>query len=449
MATAVVFLSSAGAAWAKSSADQIARLGRDLTPMGSERAGTPDGMVPAWDGGLSAPPAGMRFDPKKENPPNPFAADAVKFTVTGANMGQYDQYLTAGHKAMMKKFSSYKMKVYPSRRSCALPQYAYDAIKRNAANAELTPDGDGIKNFVVGYPFPIPNNAMELIMDKRFSFRGYKFTRQNAFAPVQTNGSYNLIKSQDEAIFRYANPALKSSDELNNVGLFFILNTISPARLAGNVILVHESINATVEPRKAWAYSPGTRRVRRAPDIAYDNPGTNTDAMSTSDAFDGFNGALDRYDWTMKAPAVKFIPYNSYDLLHTKYADLVKPQHINQDLVRYEPHRVYTVEAKLKAGSRHLYARRVMYLDEDSKVVQNAENYDGRGELYRFQELPPFNAYHVPHCGTAALEIVYELTSGRYLTLNMRAEEPPINYFAEELSESRYTPEAIRSLGIR
>jgi hypothetical protein len=436
----------AGSAWAKGDAS---RLGKDLTPFGSERAGTSDGMVPAWDGGLSSPPAGVKFDPKKDNPPNPFTGDAVKFTVTGANAGQYDANLTDGHKALLKKFSSYKMKVYQSRRTCALPQYVYEAMKYNAANAELTPDGDGIKNFKVGMPFPVATKAEELIMNKRFSYRGFKVTRQFAAAPVQSNGSYNLITVQDEAILRYSNPAIKSSDDLNNIGLLYIANTISPPRLAGNVILVHESINASVEPRKAWAYSPGTRRVRRAPDIAYDNPGTNTDAMSTSDAFDGFNGALDRYTWSLKGKQVKFIAYNSYDILHTKYADFVKPQHVNQDVVRYEPHRVHVVEAKLKAGSRHVYARRVMYLDEDAQVVNNAENYDGRGQLWRFQEIPLVNAYHVPHCGTGAMELVYDVISGRYLALSMRAEEPPVNYFADELQESRYTPEAIRTLGVR
>jgi len=448
MASAVAVMMT-GAAWAKVPADQAARLGKDLTPMGSERAGTPDGMVPAWDGGLSAPPSGIKFDPKTDNLPNPFPSDPVKFTVTGANMGQYYQYLTDGYKALLKKYGDYKMKVYQSRRTCALPEYAYAAIKANATNATLSADGDGISNFTVGMPFPIVNNAMELIMDKRFSYRGYKTTRQFAAAPVQSNGSYNLISVQDEAIFRYANPAVKSSDQLNNIGLLYIANTIAPARLAGNVILVHESINSAVEPRKAWAYSPGTRRVRRAPDIAYDNPGTNTDAMSTSDAFDGFNGALDRYTWTLKDRQVKFIAYNSYDILHTKYADMVKPSHLNQDVIRYEPHRVHVVEANLKPGTRHIYARRVMYLDEDSKTIQTAENYDGRGQLWRVQELPVVNAYHVPHCGTAALETVYDVLSGRYLALSMRAEEPPVNYFADELNEARYTPEAIRTLGVR
>src|SRR5262245_24629719 len=146
-ASALAVLLSAGAAWAKVPADQVARLGKDLTPMGSERAGTPDGMVPAWEGGMSAPPPGVKFDPKKEQLPNPFTSDAVKFTVTGANAAQYDQYLTDGHKALLKKFSSYKMKVYQSRRTCAMPEYAYEAMKYNAANTSLTPDGDGIMNF--------------------------------------------------------------------------------------------------------------------------------------------------------------------------------------------------------------------------------------------------------------------------------------------------------------
>ncbi len=452
-ATALTLFATSGA-WAKAPAGEIAKLGSSLTPLGSEMAGTPDGEVPAWTGGLSSPPAGVNFDPKKMNPPNPFSGDAVKATITAANMDQFGDKLTDGHKAMLKKYSTYKMKVYQSRRTCALPQFAYDAAKANASNAELTPDGDGIKNFKVGLPFPILDSnptkaAQQLIMNKRFSFRGFKNTRQFSAAPVQSNGSYNLQVVQDEAIFRYANPTVKSSDELNNIGLLYIANTISPPRLAGNVILVHESINAQVEPRKAWSYSPGTRRVRRAPDIAYDNPGTNSDGMSTSDSFDGFNGALDRYDWNLKGKSVKLIAYNSYDLLNVKYKNLLKPQHLDQESVRYEPHRVFVVEAKLKPSARHVYARRVMYMDEDAKNVSNAENYDGRGQLWRFQEVPVVNAYHVPHCGTGALEVVYDLLSSRYLALSMRAEEPPQNYFADELQESRYTPEAIRSLGVR
>jgi hypothetical protein len=300
----------------------------------------------------------------------------------------------------------------------------------------------------MGVPFPIANNGMELVWNKKLGFRNFKVTRQMAVAPVQRNGSYNLITVQDEAILRWSDPSKKRAEDLNNVSILYIANTIAPARLAGNVILVHESVNAAVDPRKAWSYNPGTRRVRRAPDISYDNPGTNNDGMSTSDAFDGFNGAMDRYNWGVKGRSVKFISYNDYDAVNTKYADFIKPGHVNQDRVRYEPHRVWTVEATLKPGARHIYARRVMHLDEDAQIVNAAENYDGRGQLWRFQEVQSANYYHVPTCGGAA-ELVYDLLDGRYLALSMRNEEPPVNYFADELQESRYTPEAIRTLGVR
>ena len=41
----------ASAAMAKVSPEEAARLGQDLTPMGSEKAGNADGTIPAWDGG--------------------------------------------------------------------------------------------------------------------------------------------------------------------------------------------------------------------------------------------------------------------------------------------------------------------------------------------------------------------------------------------------------------
>jgi hypothetical protein len=447
-ASAVAVAFAATSAWAKVPADQAARLGKDLTPMGGEMGGTADGSVPAWTGGLTAPPSGIKFDAKTQNPPNPFPNDKPQFTVNAGNAAQYDAKLLDGYKQLMKLYPTYHMNVYQSRRTCSLPEYVYAAIKNNATVADLTPDGDGVTGGIMGVPFPIPTNAMDIVWNKKLGFRNFKVTRQFAAAPVQRNGSFNLITVQDEAILRWSDPSKKRAEDLNNVALLYIANTIAPARLAGNVILVHESLNAAADPRKAWSYNPGTRRVRRAPDIAYDNPGTNTDAMSTSDAFDGFNGAMDRYNWTVKDRSVKFIAYNDYDAMNTKYADLVKPSHLNQDRVRYEAHRVWNVEATLKPGARHIYARRVMHLDEDAQIVSAAENYDGRGQLWRFQEVHVANMYHVPACNGGA-ELVYDLLDGRYLALSMRNEEPPVNYFADELNEARYTPEAIRTLGVR
>ena len=45
------------------------------------------------------------------------------------------------------------------------------------------------------------------------------------------------------------------------------MSKLPSPRLADASLLVIESLNALKTPRRAWVYNPGTRRVRRAPDI--------------------------------------------------------------------------------------------------------------------------------------------------------------------------------------
>src|SRR5690606_33466053 len=166
-------------------------------------------------------------------------------------------------------------------------------------------------------------------------------------------GDYTRQIVQDEAILAWSDPSASRAEDLDNISIYYIANTIAPARAAGNVILVYEALNAQAQPRQAWQYSPGTRRVRRAPNIAYDNPGTNSDGLSTSDAFDGFNGAPDRYDWSVLGKNVRLISANAYEGEATPYAEYLQPGHINQDKVRYEKRRVWEFEATLRPSTRH------------------------------------------------------------------------------------------------
>lgn len=446
----------AGLAVAKVPAEVAARLGKDLTPFGAELAGNADGSIPAWDGGLTAPPAGVTFDPNAKGYPDPFASDQPLFTITSGNAGSYGDKLTDGYKALLAKKSGYKMPVYQTRRSCGYPSFVYDANKKNATIGELLKtadgqlDGNGVSGAIMGAPFPILSNGLEAVWNHTLRYRSFKLTRQFAAFPVQASGDpiSGKITFQDESILRWSDPSKARAEDLNNISLYYIANTIAPARLAGNVVLVHESLNAAVEPRKAWQYNPGTRRVRRAPDISYDNPGTNTDGLSTSDAFDGYNGAPDRYDWQLVGKSEKFVAYNNYKMTNASYADLVLNGSLNQDLMRYELHRVWTVQATLRPGTRHIYSRRVKHFDEDTYALLSAELYDGRGELWRVQEEPQIAYYHVPLCGLAG-EMVYDLQDGRYLAGSLRNEEPPVNYNANELNEARYSPDAIRRLGTR
>lgn len=445
LVSALAISAIATSALAKVPEAQVNRLGQDLTPMGSEKAG--EGDIPAWTGGLQTVPSNVSYQPG-DKLANPFESDPIKYTITAQNMGQYEALLTPGYKAMLQTYPSYKMNVYETRRTCAFPDRYYEATKRNAQVGELVGGGSGVSEAIFGTPFPIANNALEMIWNHTLRYRAFKVVRQFAAAPVTRGGDYTLQIVQDEAILAWSDPSAGRAEDLNNISIYYIANTIAPARAAGNVILVYEALNAQAQPRQAWQYSPGTRRVRRAPNIAYDNPGTNSDGLSTSDAFDGYNGAPDRYDWTVLGKNVRLVSANAYDGESAPYRDYLQAMHINQDNIRYEERRVWEFEAKLRPNTRHVYSRRVYHNEEDAWQISVAELYDGRGQLWRVQELHQIQRYNVPLCGSAG-EIVYDLQAGRYLALALQNEEPPVNYFADELDPSRYTPNSIRQLGVR
>jgi hypothetical protein len=237
--------------------------------------------------------------------------------------------------------------------------------------------------------------------------------------------------------------------QLNNRILFFKQEVVAPARLAGGILLVAETMDQVKEHRNAWVYNPGQRRVRRAPNVAYDNPGTAADSMRTSDQLDMLNGAPDRYDWKLVGKKEIYIPYNAYKLQDpsVKNKDILTPLHINQDLVRYELHRVWVVDATLKAGERHLYKRRTFYLDEDSWQLAAVDVYDNRDQLWRVSEAHIMNYYDVP-CVWTSLEVHVDLQAGRYLAIGFNSEFAPYEFNIKRTLED-YTPAALRRAGTR
>lgn len=86
LSAAVMFALGGGAAVAKVSEAEAAKLGTSLTPMGGEMAASADGSIPAWNGGITAAPAGYK---KGDHHPDPYSADKVEYTVTKANLEQY------------------------------------------------------------------------------------------------------------------------------------------------------------------------------------------------------------------------------------------------------------------------------------------------------------------------------------------------------------------------
>jgi len=439
---AVAFALGAVAAISPADAE---RLGRDLTPLGGEKAGNADGSIPSWDGGIMTPPAGYK---PGDHHPDPFASDAVLFTITAANADQYADKLSVGHLALLKAYPTYKMPVYPTRRSASNPQRIYDATKQNATTAQLTEGGNGIAGSVVGIPFPIPQNGLEAIWNHLTRYRGVAARRLISQAAPQRNGSYTLVNFDDEFLFNYCREDITEAT-LDNVLTYFKQAVTAPARLAGSILLVHETLDQVKEKRRAWLYNAGQRRVRLAPSIEYDNPGTAADGMRTSDQFDMFNGAPDRYEWKLIGKKEMYVPYNSYKL-HSdsvKYRDILTPLHINQDLTRYELHRVWVVDATLKQGTNHVYSRRTFYIDEDSWQVLAVDQYDGRGQLWRVSEAHCIN-YYDALIFWSTLEVHVDLIAGRYLAIGLDNEGKMYD-FTLKRSPSDYTPARLRQEGVR
>jgi hypothetical protein len=429
------------------SPDEAAKLGTTLTPVGAEMAGNADGSIPAWTGGLptnagAVDGAGFLADP--------FANEQPLFTITAQNMDQYKDKLTPGQQAMFKRYpDSYKIPVYPTHRSATLPDNVLAATKNNAVNTKLVEGGNGLQNFDQANPFPIPKDGLEAIWNHITRYRGGSVRRLVTQATPQANGSYSMVYFQDEFTFR-ANLTDFEPGKESNVLFYFKQRVTAPSRLAGNVLLVHETLNQVKEPRLAWLYNAGQRRVRRAPQVSYDGPGTAADGLRTSDNFDLYNGSPDRYEWKLNGKKEIYIPYNAYklDSPKLKYDEVIKAGHINQDLTRYELHRVWHVTGTLKSGERHIYAKRDFYLDEDTWQAAEVDHYDGRGTLWRVAEAHA-QYYYDKKVPWYTVETLYDLLSGRYLALGMKNEEKQAYDFTYKAASSDYTPAALRQAGVR
>lgn len=437
-AVALGAILAAGGARAQSAAD----LGKTLTPLGAEKAGNKDGSIPEWTGGITTPPPGFKAGGQYVDP---FAADKIVATITAQNVGQYADKLPEGLKAELKQDPNFKINVYPTHRSASFPKQVYDEAIANAGRAKLVDDGNGVDGAKISVPFPVPKSGVEVVWNHLLRWHGTEVAREYGAANPLSDGTYTLIKIAEKEKFTYA--AGETSD--SNITVLFQQEVQSPARLAGEILLVHETLDQVKEPRNAWTYNPGQRRVRRAPNVAYDNPGTASDAQRTSDQLDMFNGAPDRYNWKLIGKKEMYVPYNDYKFYDDKLtdADIVKAKHLNPDLIRYELHRVWVVEGALKDGTSHIYSKRTFYIDEDSWQILVADQYDSHGQLWRVSEAYPINTYELP-AFWAGMFAVYDLQSGRYTVSGLPNQEPSYNYHPG-LTDADFSPDSLRRAGVR
>jgi len=424
-------------------AEEVARLGADLTPIGAERAGNADGSIPAWTGGITLPLPG--FNPGRPHP-DPFAQDPVLFTIDASNWEQYASNLTEGQKALLRaQPETWRMRVYPTRRSASYPTWVYAAIATNAARARVVMEGKGgVENATISSPFPIPKSGVEVIWNHNLRWRGVYVQRSNGTAAVTRRGNYQIVLSAQEIGIPYGSQHdTPFKREYPNVMFAVKSKIIAPALLAGDGTLGIETINQTHDPRKVWSYSQSLRRVVRAPFVAYDFPAANSDNLRTVDDTELFLGPPDRFEWTLLGKREIYIAYNAYQISSNAVApkDILLTHHINPDLARYELHRVWVVDGRLKPGEKHVYSRRVFYVDEDSWQIAAADLYDLDGKLWRVAEAHAINYYEVPVLWST-LEVYNDLKARRYFVSGIdNAAAPPL--FGETTDPRNFSPNAL------
>jgi hypothetical protein len=420
-----------------------AGLRAGLTPFGAIQAGNADGTIPPWTGGDTTPPA--RFV-RGGGHPDPFAGEKKLFSITAQNMTAYAPRLTPGIQAMLREYPGYRLDVYPTHRTAAAPQAIYDAAIQNASHAHLAADGNSVIGAHSTIPFPEPKSGLEAIWNHLLRWRGYQAHFTSYAATPTTGGDYTLIKNDTKLLFSYANGG--SSD--TGVLAYFIIKTLAPPLYSGQIVVAVDHVDPAKHARDAWVYSPGESRVRRAPETNFDTPQAQADSLVTDDDLDLFNGSPERYTWQLVGRREIYVPYNDYDFgsISHDYTELLKPLYINPDLMRWELHRVWVVEATLKPGSHHIYPHRTFYLDEDSWETVLADQYDRRGQIWRVSSGAPIEFYEVPVLTNGA-NIFYDLQARRYHVRGMRNRDSSLDFFGPKMRPSEFSPEALREEGVR
>ncbi len=406
------------AAQAGPSADEIKQLGTTLTPWGAIAAGNPEGTIPPYGGGINPPP---NYDAGKPGiRPDPFANEKPLFSISAANLGDYEDKLTDGVKEMLRKYSTFRIDVYPTHRTAKYPQYVSDNTLKNAQSCELAPNMLQLAGTCFGgVPFPIPKSGSEVMWNRTMKYDQFAY-----YSPAQTSTlvdrSGGLVESgafiywQTFPAYDPARTTPIGADEMLEYGR---VDWTGPARKAGEKLVLHDSVDMLNVGRRAWSYLPGQRRVKLSPDVAYDTPSPGGGGVGTVDDTQVFYGSQDRYNYKLIGKKELFMPYNTFQLHDEKLCPKEKvftPNHMNPDCVRWELHRVWVVEATLKEGKRHLYPRRVFYWDEDIPAVGMGDNYDDAGKIFRVSQTHYYPFYETTGHNTHEF-VVHDLNSGAYV----------------------------------
>jgi len=446
---ALVLLGPAAHAPAAVSPEEAKQLGTTLTAVGAEKAGNKDGTIPEYTGGMREIPAAYRKGSGIR--PSPFDGERPRLVIDAKSAASQAEKLTEGTKELLRRFpASMRVDVYPTHRVVALPPWILANTAKNAEHATTVNGGLAVEGMLPGIPFPIPKSGHEAMWNHLLRYVGVAYTGHGENWNMDAAGVASLSSASD---FTYEYPLYnprRSGAIVKDADPYFMVQVTltGPARRAGEQIMAIDAVNPIAEPRNGWQYLPGQRRVKLAPQIAYDTPNAGSGGTATFSDNLVFNGAMDRYDWRLVGKREMYVPYNNYKLLYTPdVKSAVTPNHVNPDFMRWEVHRVWVVEATVKPGQRDLYGKRVFYLDEDSWGALAADQYDAKGQLFRATFAGMTYSYDA---GAPSLDstIYHDFATGAYSATGLLGSGEGLRYI-DPLPELKWTPESMGGAGIR
>lgn len=419
-----ITLLAAQTGYAAVSVEEAQALGGNLTKFGSEAGANSDGTIPAYAGGLKTQ---KKADPNLYS--DPFADEKKLYSVTSQNMKDYEEYLSEGVKAMLQRFPSYRLDVYPTQRTMSYPDWFLENTVKNATTAKLEGkvEGDKVSGAASdgypyqGIPFPIPKTGYEAVWNYLFRYAPAITQFRSRSWLVDHSGSRNELPGNDAA---YLHPWSEESGDFRKktFNAVFGFNTLlySPPTSAGTQFLNYYLPDAAA-PAPIWIYTPGQRRVRKAPEFAYDIPMSSYAGVLMWDEPWGFTGRMDRFNFKLIGKKELIVPYNVFGQQKSS-EEVVSKQHVNPDVLRWEKRRVWVVEASRKESARHAYSKRVFLIEEDCWCMVGTESYDNGGKLWKVQDIFNFPAYDVGGMINNSF-VANDLIKGNYVLINVGAEE--------------------------
>ena len=395
-----------------------------LTPFGALTDASGDGKVGAW-------PVAPELD---------LASDGVFLVINAANIAPHRADLPAGLAALIERYpETFAVNLYPSRRTHRAPAWIDQSTLEQHGKASLGKDGAGFSGVRAAIPFRQPETALEVYWNHIARWRGSDLIANGQEVRVYADGKPTRIKRQ--TMFKSDYYQREDGDAST---LFSLLSrTVAPARLSGQGALVIEPLDQQTSGRRAWLWDNSRRRALRAPKLAFDNPVGSSDGLQLADEVDIINGDPTRYDWRLLGRRTLIVPYNNEQLTHRANDNtLLRSGHLDPQALRYEYHRVWVIEGRLKEDWRHPYHRRVIYVDEDSWTALLSEAYDGDDRLWRVGVNYSRLARDVPAILPAAY-VFHDLLSGRY-HVQALTDSDDLQVPDKPINANRFTPQGLR-----